>query len=257
MKYGTLFFALTLALMSCQKNYNTNKELVNLEVPVFQALKAKGPITVDGKMLEEEWHETPSSSFNNYYRFKKDGDKQKSTFRALWDETNLYFFYAFEDKYLTVRETQRDGKPYFDDCAELFLIPVPEALDTHFCFEINLNKAANDLIYFNNYYQGNSIALKPFNPEYKVEITYDGTINDNSDIDKGWTMELEIPLTTFGFLANFEPVREGNKWMFLAIRQERNELEGERRITSTIFPIADFDEDVHQPHEFGYLEFIN
>lgn len=52
-------------------------------------------------------------------------------------------------------------------------------------------------------------------------------------------MEMEIPISAFATTTKFEPVQKGNKWAFLAIRQERNEVEGQRRITSTIFPIYD------------------
>ncbi len=254
---ATIFLFFT-TLYSCKNEIRlqTEAETKTKTIPVFQALKTKGSITIDGLMLEDVWGSAEVGTFDYFYNTEKPDDKQKSKFRALWSEESLFFFFEFEDNFLTARETRRDGVPFLDDCAEVFLIPVPEPLDTHFCFEINLNKAANDIIYFNNYYQENHVGFKPFNPEYKVEIMYDGTINDNSDIDGGWTMELEIPIATFGFLADFEPVKAGNKWMFLAMRQERNEVEGERRVTSTIFPFENYKKDFHQPQEFGFLEFI-
>lgn len=266
MKYGLIMKCIKLSFLcawimllyfSCEKRIEKEEVFSeDKEVPVFKALKTKENIIIDGKMDEDIWNKTDSTRFKYFYKVEKSTDKQKSIFRALWDENSLYFFYDFKDEYLTVRETKRDGEPYLDDCGEIFIIPVPEPLDTHFCFEINLNKAANDLIYFNDYYKGNEIGFKSFNPEYKVEVSYNGTINDNSDIDKGWTMELEIPISLFGFLADFEPVKAGNKWMFLAIRQERNEVEGERRIISTIFPIKNTFKNVHQPKDFGFLEFV-
>ncbi|MGC6430013.1 MAG: carbohydrate-binding family 9-like protein [Jejuia sp.] len=248
-----------LAFFSCKTETNPedNSESIKESVSSFQALKTSDSINIDGLMNEEIWGMAQVAGFDYFYNDEKPSDKQKSTFRALWNDESLFFFYEFEDKYLTARETKRDGLPFLDDCAEVFLIPVPEALDTHFCFEINLNKAANDIIYFNNYYKENHVGFKPFNPEYKIEINYKGTINNNSDIDEGWTMELEIPISVFGFLADFEPVKTGNKWMFLALRQERNEVEGERRVTSTIFPFQDYKKDFHQPEEFGYLEFVD
>ncbi|MCL7762494.1 carbohydrate-binding family 9-like protein [Polaribacter sp. Z014] len=244
-----LFIMIFVVITRCQKAIP--------EPPIFKVSKTNEPIIIDGKMDEAIWSKTESRTFDFTYNDEKPSDKQKTTLRMLWDENNLYLFYELEDKYLNARETERDGAPYFDDCAEIFIIPTSESLDTHFCFEINLFKAVNDLLYFNDYYQGTNTALKTFNPDHQVEVVYNGTVNNNSDIDKGWTMELKIPLTTFGFLSKFEPVQEGNKWRFLAIRQERNEAEGERRITSTIFPIYDISKDVHQPDKFGLMEFVN
>ncbi|GAA3614984.1 hypothetical protein Q4Q39_02285 [Flavivirga amylovorans] len=93
--------------------------------------------------------------------------------------------------------------------------------------------------------------------EFKTAVTYNGTINDDSDIDKGWTMEMEIPIAVFGFLGGIVPIEKVNTWAFLAIRQDRNETEGERRITSTLFPIYDIEKDVHQPNRFGLMEFVD
>ena len=244
--------------VNLKKETNQSEKKLSLgDQSIFKVSKATDSIVIDGKMDEASWNKTESRTFNYIYKVEKPSDEQKTTFRMLWDETNLYLFYQFEDKYLTARETKRDGKPFFDDCAEIFIIPVPDSLDTHFGFELNLYKAANDFIYFNNYYKGKKIALKTFNPEFITEVTYNGTINDNSDEDQGWTMEVEIPIAVFGFLGEFEPVQLGNRWAFLAIRQDRNDIEGERRVTSTIFPIYDIKKDVHQPNRFGLMEFVD
>ncbi len=254
----------TLALLtvSCDKKKdaaatpNSDKKLSLGEQPIFKVSNTTETIAIDGKMDESSWSKTESRTFDYIYNVEKPTDKQKTTFRMLWDKENLYLFYEFEDKYLTARETKHDGKPFFDDCGEIFIIPVPDSLDTHFGFELNMYKASNDFVFFNNYYKGNDFALKTFNPDFSSGVTYNGTINDNSDIDKGWTLELKIPIATFGFLGEIVPVQKGNKWAFLAIRQDRNEVEGERRITSTLFPIYDISKDVHQANRFGLMEFI-
>jgi len=224
---------------------------------VFKVAKTNKPITIDGKMNENSWKNTEARSFDYFYRIEQQGDKQKTTFRMLWDGENLYVFFDCEDQFITAREKNRDGQPYLDDCAEIFLIPVPDSLNMHFGFEINLNKALNDFIWLNNFYHGKSGMVKSYNPEFKVEVSINGTVNDNTDIDKGWTMEMAIPLTIFKGVDTFSPVKSGNKWAFLAARQDRNDESGDRRSTSTIFPIYDIGKSVHQPNRFGLLEFVN
>lgn len=223
--------------------------------PIFHVYKTNEIITIDGKMEEAIWEKSQISTLENFYRVEDINDKQQTTFRMLWDEKNLYLFYQMEDKFLTSRETKRDGKPYLDDCAEIFIIPAPESLAMHFGYEINLYKASNDFLFFNNYYNDENVVFHDFNPDFSVEISYEGTINDNSDIDKGWTMELAIPLSNFGALGDVVPVIPGNQWAFLVIRQDRNEIHGNRRITSTNFPIYDITKSTHQPNRFGLLEF--
>ena len=225
--------------------------------PIFKVARTNVPIVVDGKMDETAWATTEARSFEYFYRVEQPDDQQQTTLRMLWDEEHLYLFYDMQDKYLTVRETQRDGQPYFDDCAEIFFIPVPDDLDTHLGYEINLWKASNDFVYFNDFYNGKAGILKTFNPEFEVEVSYQGTLNDNSDEDKSWTMELAIPIANFDGLARFVPVKAGNQWAFLAVRQDRNDAEGNRRSTSTIFPIYDIEKNVHQPNRFGLMEFTD
>jgi hypothetical protein len=108
------------------------------------------------------------------------------------------------------------------------------SLDTHFGYELNLYKASND------FYAGKDLAFKGFATNFEVEVTYQGPVNGNRDIDVKWTMELAIPLANFVKLGQVVPVIAGNRWAFLAVRQDRNDGTGSRRWTSAIFPIYDF-----------------
>ncbi len=164
------------------------KQLVIGQQPVYKVSRAKGPITVDGKMDEATWKDAELQSFNYFYRADKPFEKQNSQFRMLWDDDNLYLFYACEDTSLTARETKPDGRPYLDDCAEFFCLPIPDSLNFHFGFEINITKAVYDYVMLWKYYNGRSYFIPGYNPAFKVEVTYDGTINNDKDKDKGWQM---------------------------------------------------------------------
>lgn len=246
---------LTVCLVSLPALSQEQHKLSLGEQPILKVARASTPIRVDGKMEEKAWTQTESRTFEYFYRVDKPDDAQKTEFRMLWDDDNVYLFYEMQDKYLTARERARDGQPYFDDCAEIFFIPVPDSLDTHLGYELNIYKASNDFVYFNDYYKERDGILKSFNPEFQVGVTYQGTLNDNSDTDQGWTMELAIPIANFDGLSSFVPVKPGNRWAFLAVRQDRNDAEGNRRSTSTIFPIYDISKNVHQANRFGLMEF--
>ena len=255
-RFKTIFILFFFILPFANSIAQEERKLVLGEQPIFKVSKASEPIIVDGKMEEESWGNTEVRELGYFYNVEKVDDDQQSSFRMLWDAQNLYLFYQMKDKYLTARETARDGEPYLDDCAEIFLITAPDSLDTHFGYELNLNKASNDFIYFNDFYEGKDLAFKAYDPEFEVEVTYNGTVNDNSDIDIGWTMEMAIPIANFGSLGQVRPVASGNRWAFLAVRQDRNDATGNRRSTSTIFPIYDISKNVHQANRFGLLEFV-
>ncbi|MGS0523878.1 carbohydrate-binding family 9-like protein [Zobellia nedashkovskayae] len=124
------------------------KKLSLGEQPVFKVTKVSEPMVIDGKMDEVSWSKTEARTLDYFYRVDKPTDQQKSTFRMLWGKEKFYLFFEMEDQYITARETKRDGQPYLDDCAEIFFITAPDSLDTHFGYELNLNKAVNDFIFF-------------------------------------------------------------------------------------------------------------
>ena len=223
----------------------------------MRVAKTEVPIQIDGKMEESPWATTEERTFDHFYKIEKSSDRQQTRFRMLWDDKTLYVFFECDDQYITARERARDGQPYFDDCAEIFIIPVPAPLDTHLGFEVNLFKASNDFVFFNDYHDNRDTAFKPFDPDFEVEVSYQGSLNNNDDTDKGWTMEMAIPLEAFGTLANFEPMEAGNEWTFLAVRQDRNDPTGNRRSTSTIFPLEDPRQSVHAPENFGRMRFVD
>lgn len=255
----SILFILPLFCTSCKEIKKEQTTIKVITTPEFKASKTNTQMAIDGKRDELDWSRTEAATFDYFYHYdevRKTDDKQKTTFRMLWDDEFLYVFFESDDKYLTAREKVRDGATYFDDCAEIFLSPVPEILSTHMGFEINLYETSNDFLFMTDFYNGKPGVLKAFNPEFKVETTLKGTLNDNSDIDKGWTMEIAIPLKLFFKIDTYAPVKAGAKWTFLAVRQERNEIEGNRRITSSIFSIDEEKIDVHEPSKFGYLHFI-
>lgn len=231
------------------------KQLVIGQQSVYKVSRATGPVTIDGKMDEATWKNAEVVSFNYFYRADKPAEKQKSEFRMLWDDENLYLFYVCEDTSLTARETKPDGRPYLDDCAEFFCLPIPDSLNFHFGFEININKAAYDYVMLWKYSNNRHFFVPGYNPAYKYEVTYDGTINNDKDKDKMWQMEIAIPWVAF---SNFSGrPRAGAKWAFQAVRQDRNFVDDRFRSTSTLFPIYDIKLDVHQPNRFGIMEFMD
>ena len=233
------------------------KQLVIGQQPVYKVARAGETIKVDGKMDEDAWKKAQVVSFDNFFRNDKPVDKQKSKFRMLWDSTSIYLFYECEDSSLTSRETNFDGRPYLDDCAEFFVVPVPDSLYMHFGFEINITKAAYDYIVLWRYYNNRTLFISGYNPTYKVEATYDGTINNGKDKDKGWTMEFQIPFSALNNFQNVLRPKAGVRWAFQAVRQDRNLVDDRFRSTSTLFPIYETRLDVHQPARFGLMEFTD
>ncbi len=255
LRLKTIAIVLVLFSISLSAFSQSEKELVIGEQPIYKVSKAKGTIVADGKMDEPSWQDAEVQSFDYFFRRDEPLEKQKSKFRMLWDDTNLYLFYEMEDSSLTARETGYDGRPYLDDCAEFFVVPIPDSVYMHYGFEVNIVEAKYDYIVLWQFNNNRSVFIPDYNPKYEVAVTYDGTINNDEDKDNGWTMEYVIPLRAFtGF--NTRNL-SGAKWAFQAVRQDRNAVDDRFRSTSTLFPTYDIRLDVHPPNRFGIMEFTD
>ena len=254
---GTALTGLILTAAGLTLVAQDGKQLVIGQQPVYKVSRAAGPIVVDGRMEEADWADAEVQSFNYFYRADKPAEKQQTRLRMLWDDANLYLFYECEDTSLTSRETNFDARPYLDDCAEFFCVPVPDSIYFHFGFELNITKAAYDFIVLWKYLNNRTIFIRGYNPVYKVEVTYDGTINNDSDRDRMWRMEFAIPFMAFSDFHFASRPKAGVRWAFQAVRQDRNLVDDRFRSTSTLFPIYDIRKDVHQPSRFGLLEFTD
>lgn len=223
---------------------------------VIPVHRATAPIRIDGQLNDPDWETAEVFSFSAFYRVETPTDQQETKVRMLWDDTHLYVSFEAEDQFLTAREQNRDGEPYLDDCAEVFLIPTRDKINLHFGYEVNLYHTSNDFVFLNDFYQAGRAVIKSYDPEFEVASLIDGTLNDNSDRDRGWTMEFAIPTQALRTVSQFSPLALGSQWAFLLVRQDRNEATGDRRSTSTLFPLAKEFKDVHDPQYFVLMEFV-
>ena len=162
----------------------------------------------------------------------------KTQAAVLWDEEYLYVGYWIEEPNLQASLTERDAPIYTNNDVELFIA----GEDAYYEFEINsygtiyevlfiweeafVKKGYSLLEVFNR----NNDGVRPFNgvgyknhprgkrigywnwdfEGLKSGVSLDGTINDDSDRDRGWTVELALPWSTMKVLGigndlNFPP----------------------------------------------------
>lgn len=117
-------------------------------------------MSIYSKMNKTIWNKAKIRSLGYYFKGDTENKLQNTISRMLWYDKNLYLFFECEDSKIVARETQRDGNPFFDDCAELFLIPALKPLNTHITLEVNLNKAKNEVLFINNFESGKNFVAK-------------------------------------------------------------------------------------------------
>ena len=177
--------------------------------PVYQIHRAGTPIVIDGKLDEPAWFAAPDVG-PFHFTWYKEGKKEQSVAKLLWDDTNLYIAHVCEDAHITARHTQHDGPIPEDDCFEVIFAPDPAHPEVYFNVEWNVLGGYVD----NHRPHGPKKPRAPIWDAEGVKIAgvYVGTLNDDADVDSQWTVEASIPLRNFAEFMPHTPPQPGEWW---------------------------------------------
>lgn len=150
---------------------------------------------------------------------------------VLYNQTHLYVGYWVEEPFVTATMTERDSFIWFDNDVELFI----GGDDCYYELEINAHGTMYECFFiwqdahkpggrfdraefdvytrnvdilggfqdyrFGKHPRGRRWGFLDFDmPDIAVGVNVQGTMNDNSDIDKGWTAEIAIPWQSLAFM---------------------------------------------------------
>ncbi len=205
---------------------------------------AGSPITIDGRINEDAWRQAENAG-DFLFPWWESGDKEQTEARLLWDDTYLYISFVAHDAHISASYTNRDDPVSEEDCVEAFIAPNLERVSDYFNFEINALGTLLDRSPANK-------RSKDWNAEgIQIVIEIDGTLNNNSDIDRIWTTEIAIPFVNFADYAQVPP-KNGDTWRLNLYRcgGEINPQYSVWRNTGTAEP------SFHVPEQFGTIQFI-
>ncbi|MFN0197052.1 MAG: carbohydrate-binding family 9-like protein [Planctomycetaceae bacterium] len=217
-------------------------------VPEYTIHRAGTPIVVDGKLDEPAWVAAPDVG-PFHFTWWKEGAKERSVAKMLWDDKNLYVGHICEDAHITARYTERDGKIPQDDCFEVMFAPNVNHPEVYFNLEWNVIGGLLD----NHRPEG---PKKPRAPKWDaegVEVagTYVGTLNEDTDTDGYWVVEVAIPLKNFEKNMLHTPPKSGDGWNL-----NLNRHGGVVNMQYSQWSKADTPEpSFHTPHRFGRVWF--
>lgn len=184
----SLFF-LGLPLYSCAQD-------TPLSTPkTYVANYTTEPIEIDGLENEESWKNAPYSNlFIDIEGVKR--PKFETKVKILWDKKYIYFYATLEDPHVWGNLKKRDTIIYYNNDLEIFLDPDG---DTHNYYELEFN-ALNTVwdLFLTKPYRNGAKTLNDWDAKgLKSAVHVNGTLNNPNDIDKGWNIEIAIPLTAF------------------------------------------------------------
>jgi len=210
------------------------------EIKSYTARRAAGPMRIDGKLDEADWK---SVAWSPRFTDILTGAPVIHDTRAavLWDQNYLYVAYRIEEPFVHAKFTNHNDFIYQDNDVEFFIA----GPDAYYEFELNAFNTSYEVYFaWTNTLTSSGLAkhpefqgakLVPFHgvgftnhprggrvgnfaaalPGLKTAVQIDGTVNDDTDRDRGWTVELALPWQSLKWLATDGralPHRSGDMW---------------------------------------------
>ncbi len=193
MRFKTTFFSFLICSMITVSSCAQNSE--NVEPKAHIAYKTPTAITIDGDESDPSWNNVSwTDLFIDIEGVKQ--PKYKTQVKMLWDDTYYYILAKMEEPHVWGNLTKRDTIIFHNNDFEVFIEPNN---DTHDYYEVELNalNTAWDLFITKPYRGGNTV-LNDWNiTGLKSAVKVNGTINNPTDIDKGWVLEIAIPWSVY------------------------------------------------------------
>ena len=63
-----------------------------------------------------------------------------------------------------------------------------------------------------DFYHPNVESKEPWDPQIRIATSVAGTLNDDSDVDRFWILEVAIPFEAYSPIAKNTPPEAGDKW---------------------------------------------
>jgi hypothetical protein len=218
----------------------------------YDCLRASNPIHIDGKPDDAAWQKAPwTSDFVDIEGDSKPRPKFRTRVKLLWDDKYLYIAAELEEPDVKATLTVHDSVIFKDNDFELFVKPLPETA-SYYEFEINALNTGWDLFLPKPYNEDG----KPDNSWHieglKSAIAVQGTLNNSGDKDRGWTVEIALPLTAFASRQSVPPPKPGTTWRinFSRVQWSAGKPAEDNWVWSPQGVI-----NMHVPERWGYLHF--
>jgi hypothetical protein len=256
------------------------------EIAHYTAYRAGEAVHIDGRLDEKCWQAAPRSPrFIDILTGKPTLYDTRAA--ILWDDQNLYVGFWVEEPKVRATFTKHGSHIYENNDVEVFIA----GRDTYYEFEINaLNTVYEAFFIWEDSYEKGGYALAPeftrtnplvmpFNgvdftnhprglrlgswafefPGLKTAVHVDGTLNDDSDTDRGWTVELAFPWQGMKWLAKADgralPPKNGDVWRIDLSRFNQYKAPPPARDSGGWFWSRHGVWDSHIPECFPYIHF--
>lgn len=263
--------------------------------PDYVAKKIASSIKIDGNIQKPIWQ---NADWSPRFVDMVTGDMglYNTQTAILWNDTHLYIAFEAEEPFLEAKLTERDSIIFLENDLEVLI----DGGDCYYELEVNAANTIYEVFFIwkDAYKKGGKFDIPQFDvhqndaytfggdydrsgasfwkgthprgirwaftnfdmPNLETAVQLDGTLNDHSDIDKGWSLEIGIPWDSLTLLANGRPLppTNGDIWKMLLGRFQKL-LVGGKEIqphpAMVLSPHGIY--DTHQPDKWSKVKFVD
>ncbi len=231
----------------------------------YVAYKTPAPIIIDGDEADAAWEKvewtTPFVDIEGIIK-----PKYKTEVKMLWDDNYYYILAKMEEPHVWANLKQRDTIIFYNNDFEVFIDPDGDA-QNYYELEINALNTAWDL-FLSKPYREQNVVLNDWNmTEMKSAVKIHGTLNNSSDIDTGWTLEIAIPWAAYQKSYGEDNVPRDKFWKvnFSRVNWQHSIVDGkyERKKAADSKYLPEYNWvwssqgviNMHEPEKWGYVYF--
>lgn len=222
---------------------------------------------IDGDLTDAAWKDIPwSTNFLDIEGNKKRLPALKTRCKMIWDKENLYIAAELDEPHVWANIKDHDDIIFYDNDFEVFIDPDGDS-QNYFEIEVNAANVTWDLFLAKPY---RNLGHALFNWEakgMKTAVKVQGTINNPTDIDKGWSVEMAIPYRALQLGNELKVPKPGDIWRinFSRVEWDTEIIEGKyvKKKDSKGQPLPEHNWvwspqgviNMHLPERWGYLQF--
>jgi hypothetical protein len=229
----------------------------------YVAKKINSTLVIDGNLSKPQWEQAQWSP-----RFVDMATGQAAIYNTqcaiLWNSTHLYVAFKAEEPFVEAHLTERDSIVFLENDLELFI----DGQDCYYELEVNAANTVYEVFFVwkDAYTKGSKFDIDMFDVHHPQAYTFggdydrtgptfwkgthprgirwafthfdmeglqtavkiNGTLNDHSDIDHSWDLEIAIPWQSLALLANGRtlPPTHGDLWQLFLGRFQKMTVSG-------------------------------
>lgn len=240
-------------------------------VPVFEIPRPRGyvatrvrqPMRIDGRLNESAWASARwTDLFVDIEGDAKPAPTLNTRAKMLWDDTYFYIAATMDEPNLWANITKHDAVIFREHDFEVFIDPNADSHE-YYEFEINARGTFWDLMLPKPYRAGGHAVDSWEMTGVQSGVYLDGTLNNATDTDRSWTVELALPWAALSrderkpsvpkdgdqWRVNFSRVewpteRAGHSYRAVPGQNEHNWVWSPQHVV-----------DMHRPDRWGYVQF--